>query len=77
MHDSSDVETHSLRTEGRMFVAFACLTRKKAMKRKAEEEYSEAETLTACSFKAAAEILTNSSCSSSSFALSMNSTGDY
>ena len=40
MHDSSDVETHSLRTEGRMFVAFACLTRKKGMKRKTEEEYS-------------------------------------
>ena len=58
MHDSSDVETHSLRSEGRMFVTIACLTRKKAMKRKTEEEYSEAETLTACSFKAAAEILT-------------------
>ena len=43
---------------GRMFVTIACLTRKKAMKRKTEEEYSEAETLTACSFKAAAEILT-------------------
>ena len=40
MHDSSDVETHSLRSEGRMFVAFACLTRKKAMKQKTEEEYS-------------------------------------
>ena len=40
MHDSLDVETHSLRSEGRMFVAFACLTRKKAMKRKTEEEYS-------------------------------------
>ena len=77
MHDSSDVETHSLRSEGRMFVAIACLSRKKAMKRKTKEEYSEAETLTACSFKAAAEMLTNSSCSSPSFALSMNSTGDY
>ena len=47
------------------------------MKQKTKEEYSEAETLTACSFKAAAEMLTNSSCSSPSFALSMNSTGDY
>ena len=47
------------------------------MKRKMEEEYSESETLTACSFKAAAEMLTNSSFISSSFALSMNSTGDY
>ena len=56
MHDSSDVETHSLRSEGRMFVAIACLSRKKAMKRKTKEEYSEVETLTACSFKAAAEI---------------------
>ena len=44
MHDSSDVETHSLRSEGRMFVAIACLSRKKAMKRKTKEEYSEAET---------------------------------
>ena len=53
MHDSSDVETHSLQSEGKMFVAIACLSRKK---RKTKEEYSEAETLTACSFKAAAEI---------------------
>ena len=44
MHDSSDVETHSLRSEGRMFVAIACLSCKKAMKRKTKEEYSEAET---------------------------------